>query len=354
MNVNNLKAVLEKAIAIKVTPIIWGKAGIGKSQIVKQIAGDLKIDLVDLRLGQMEVGDLIGLPEKQGDKTNWLKPAWFPKENTKGILFLDEINRGRLDVLQAIFQLVLDRQLHTHKLPDGWSIICACNPNTEEYTVNELDTALLNRFLHIKYTPEMKEFVAWAKDTEKINLGITDFIEKYPHLLGNDTIDIPLEVKPTPRSWELLSKMLFTKPELHQDLWLEVAMGLVGSSCALVFIENLQKNLDKPIRADEVLNEFKKVKPTIKEYSSDKKARFDLLRITCDDIIRVLTKKDRINLDKAQGDNLCDFILALPKDLGFSIVKELSKVWDSFKDINECLSKNKKIIDYVKAVAELG
>ncbi len=346
MNSNNLKLVLEKALQVKVTAIIWGKAGIGKSQIVKQVAEDLKLDLVDLRLGQMEVGDLIGLPCKDNDQTAWLKPAWFPKENTKGILFLDEINRARLDVLQAIFQLVLDRQLHTHKLPEAWGIVCACNPNTEGYAVNELDTALLNRFLHIKYTPETKEFITWAKDTEKVSSGITDFIEKYPHLLGNDTIDIPLEIKPTPRSWEILSKLLFTKPEIPESLWLEVAIGLVGSSCALVFIENLKKNLEKPVRAEQVLNEYAQVKPKIK-------ARFDLLRITSDDIVRVLTKKDRIPLDKTQGTNLCDFILDLPKDLAFSIIKELGRVWDKFEDIKKCLAENKKIYDYLESVAEL-
>src|SRR3990167_2043920 len=130
MNTKNFERLITSLINDnKHLPILaWGESGIGKSQAVARIAKQLSIGFIDLRLGQMEVGDLIGLPRHHNEgntfTTEYSTPFWFPQTG-KGILFLDEINRSRLEVRQAIFQLILDRQLHGKKLPDGWFIVSA-------------------------------------------------------------------------------------------------------------------------------------------------------------------------------------------------------------------------------------
>lgn len=344
MNVGNAKIIVRKAIESRLTPIIWGKHGIGKSQIVSQLGEDLakeeKLEyttdplcfddkhfgLVDLRLGQMEVGDLLGMPFGLSDKqqTIWFKPQWFPVHpKSRGIIFLDELNRARLDVLQAVFQLVWDRRINTHKLPQGWGIVVACNPSGSDYFVNELDPALMDRFVHIKLTPEVKEWVVWAKNKGEVMPEITDFIEKYPEMLGNEGCEVPIDVKPSPRSWHVFSLML---KGLDEELWLETAMGIVGNEAAIPFIENLKKNLEKPIRADQILNFYDKWRAKIKKYGSTEKSRFDLLRISCDDIERILKKdytNSETNLSKEQEKNLVDFLRDLPSDLAFAMIKTL-------------------------------
>jgi len=367
VNIANTKKVVRQATIKKITPMLWGKAGIAKSEVVLEVAQDRAKELgltvtkdfnafddkhfgfVDLRLGTQEVGDLIGNPtimevkNAQGEmvkKTTWALPAWFPVDkDSQGILFLDELNRGRLEVIQAIFQLVLNRQLHTHSLPEGWSIVSACNPSGDDYMVNDLDEALKNRFVNISFTPEVKEWVEFGKNTGRISLGITDFIEKYPQALGTNYEMAPIEVKPTPRSWEMLSKMI---DGLDKEHWLEVAAALIGNEFALSFINSLEKEMDKPIRAEEILNDFDKVEKLVKKFANAKKSRTDLLRMTCDDLVRVAKQEDRVKFTKEQGQNLLKFLKSIMADLAFSVVKELVKV-EELKDIfntdNELFTK---------------
>ncbi|OGW81657.1 MAG: hypothetical protein A3G33_08360 [Omnitrophica bacterium RIFCSPLOWO2_12_FULL_44_17] len=324
MNTADLVKVLKQCFNASVTPLIWGQHGIGKSQIVQELAQELKYECVDLRLGQMEVGDLIGLPSKENGRTVWLKPSWFPTDKSSGILFLDELNRARLDVLQAIFQLVLERRLHTHHLPDGWKIVCASNPSGSDYFVNELDPALLDRFIHIHFKPETNEWLGWGKDTGKIREDISNLIARYPHLLGSQAGDLPLEVLPSPRSWEMLSRMLIG---LEDRLWLQCAMGLVGKEAAIAFIESLKKDQELPIKAEDVLSDYSDVKSRVKKYSTGKKARLDLLRITGDELLRILSKEGKAKaLSQKEKANLLEFLDELPVDLAFALTKELVKI----------------------------
>lgn len=91
MNSEEIKVLLKSTRKANVVPLVWGDSGIGKSQTVKQFADENNLQFIDLRLGQMETGDLVGLPAREGDRTIWLKPEWFPTEG-EGVLFLDEIN----------------------------------------------------------------------------------------------------------------------------------------------------------------------------------------------------------------------------------------------------------------------
>ena len=367
MNIANTKKVVRQATIKKITPMLWGKAGIAKSEVILEVGQERSKELgltftkdfnafddkhfgfVDLRLGTQEVGDLIGNPvaidvtTPDGNvvkKTSWALPAWFPTSaGSHGIIFLDELNRGRLEVIQAIFQLVLNRQLHTHVLPEGWSIVSACNPSGDEYFVNELDEALRNRFINLSFTPDIKEWVEFGKNTGRIALGITDFIEKYPQALGTNYEALPMEIKPTPRSWEMLSKMM---DGLEKELWLEVAAALIGNEYALSFINSLEKEMDKPLRAEEILNNFDEVEKVIKKYANAKKSRTDLLRMTCDDLVRVAKQEDRVKFSKEQSANLLKFLKTIMADLAFSVVKELVKI-DELKNIfnqdNELFTK---------------
>lgn len=82
--------------------MLVGKHGIGKSEILSNFFKKQGIQVITLFLGQMsDLGDLIGLPtknEKTG-KTDFIPLYWFPTDNTPIVLFLDEVNRARPEVL---------------------------------------------------------------------------------------------------------------------------------------------------------------------------------------------------------------------------------------------------------------
>jgi len=388
MNVQTTKIVLKACIKKRITPMVWGKHGIGKSQVVKQIGIELGFDeVVDLRLGQMEVGDLIGMPVqeyycplchttfgtagnilncpvcKQNDKkeiqivgrTIWLPPSWFPQNGTKKLLFFDELNRGRLDVQQAAFQIVLDRRIHTHIIPDNCGIVCACNPSGADYYVQELDPALLDRFLNIKFTPDTKEWFSWARNHEIIS-EVIDFIATDERFLGNEAIDIPIQITPTPRAYERLSAIL---PEIPRQIWGETATCIIGESPAVAFIDSLKDTKEKPIKATQIFNEWdKKLRKQVEEQV--KEQRIDLLRYTMDEILEAfgigkqITKAnpntqanitESVKFSDEQLNNVGDFLMMIPDDLAFSMLKDLA----SNPDINKrLLIKRTDLFDRLK------
>lgn len=110
--------------------MLAGAHGIGKSRILTDYFESKGIPVVTLFLGQMsDPGDLIGLPgknEKTG-KTDFLPPYWFPTDGKPIVLFLDELNRARPEILQSVMDLTLNRKLAGKALPEGSRIISAVN-----------------------------------------------------------------------------------------------------------------------------------------------------------------------------------------------------------------------------------
>jgi len=90
MKPSKLYEALHALIGERVPLHIWGACGVGKSQIVAQVARDLGVDFLDVRAVQLDPVDLRGLPRIAADQTEWVPPKFLPTAG-KGILFLDEL-----------------------------------------------------------------------------------------------------------------------------------------------------------------------------------------------------------------------------------------------------------------------
>jgi len=208
-----------------VTPFIWGKPGIGKSQAVKQLAKEYGIMFIDLRLSQLESADIRGIPvpDMENGISKWLPPEFLPFkgmkrwEGTSGILLLDEFNRARPDVLQAAFQLVLDRQVGMHEIMDSWFIVAAGNLGDQDRTdVVEMDSALKNRFIHFNVDVELGPWLEWAAEAG-VHTDIVNFLNGKPSYLyhvANEEDNIFV----TPRSWEKFSDILLQNTEIDPSV----------------------------------------------------------------------------------------------------------------------------------------
>ena len=130
MKPSKLYEALHVLIGERVPLHIWGACGIGKSQIVSQVASDLDYDFLDVRAVQLDPVDLRGLPRISADLTEWVPPKFLPTAG-KGILFLDELTAAPQMTQAGCYQLVLDRKLGEYVLPDGWVVIAAGNPASE-------------------------------------------------------------------------------------------------------------------------------------------------------------------------------------------------------------------------------
>lgn len=235
MKMNEFKEVIKLMVKHKIkTPIIaFGHAGIGKTQTVLDVGEELQIPVSILRIGSKnDVGDLLGMMTLNQMKTGsvYAPPAWFRilQETGKGILFLDEVNRGKPELNDAIMQLLDSRRLDEFILPDEVVIIGAANPTTEEYDVNEFEKALYDRFVAIPVTITIEDIVSYM-------MGHQWDQRLIEHVLaGQESLDIsekiPLPKKSwTPRGERQLLHFLPVIDELTSDAAKnDIVVGCVG------------------------------------------------------------------------------------------------------------------------------
>lgn len=323
MKISQLKSLIPLAHEAGVTLMIWGQHGVGKSQSVKQYADEIGYKFIDIRVGQMDVGDLLGLADfevnSKGEKTatKFMPPSWFPRDpNGKYVLFLDELFRGRPDVQQALFQLVLDRRLHEMVLPKDCILITANNPDTEDYKTEELhDAALMDRFLHVKLTPTNEEFFAYAKN-KKFETELLNFLQTNEDVLSDPKIkDFTLDVRPSKRSWDAVARLLKAGLTTESDIFLETVGGMVGLENATRLRAYVEKNRCKPIQPEQILNNYSEHQKTLREYCDLVNGRHDIVSVTANNLTDYLyTVTD---LSETQAANLNSFIDDLPLDIGY-------------------------------------
>lgn len=74
----DLPTALTEVLFARLVPMITGNPGIGKSDIVKQVANKLNLQLIDVRLSQMDSSELLGFPTIKDGKTIFVPPDIFP------------------------------------------------------------------------------------------------------------------------------------------------------------------------------------------------------------------------------------------------------------------------------------
>jgi MoxR-like ATPase len=145
MKPSELYEALHALISERVPLHVWGACGVGKSQIVAQVAADRKCDFLDIRAVQLDPVDLRSLPRITADRAEWVPPKFLPLDG-EGILFLDELTSAPQMTQAGCYQLVLDRKLGEYRLPDGWVVIAAGNPASERGVHFSMPRPLRNRF----------------------------------------------------------------------------------------------------------------------------------------------------------------------------------------------------------------
>lgn len=233
---SELYTCLDTLIDADIPVFIHGSPGIGKSYIVADIAKKYGLELVDVRLSQMDPVDLRGVPAIRDEQTVWMSPVFFPKDrDSRGILFLDELNSAPPSVQAAIYQLVLNRKMGEYELPKGWRIICAGNRISDRGVVFRLPTPLANRMVHLSIEARFEDFKLFA-----IRQGIHPFVIGFlgfrPDLLTSEPIseDDSNPAFATPRSYHMLSDVL--KASKDAALNPSIVYGLIGYGAGIEFL----------------------------------------------------------------------------------------------------------------------
>ena len=210
--------------SIRQRPVLLvGPPGVGKTQIMEQIARECRIGLVAYTITHHTRQSAVGLPfiEKKvyGGReysvteytmSEIVASVYNRMEETglsEGILFLDEINCVSETLAPAMLQFLQCKTFGTHRLPEGWILVAAGNPPEYNKSVREFDVVTLDRVKRIDVEPDLGVWKEYAKD-RAIHPAILSYLGVKPGNFCRVEADVDGKRFVTPRGWEDLSQFL--------------------------------------------------------------------------------------------------------------------------------------------------
>lgn len=290
---------------------LWGPPGIGKSEVVSEIAEELGGLMIDLRMAQMEPTDIRGIPyfNKDLGKMDWAPPVDLPDEELASkypiiVLFLDEMNSAPPAVQAAGYQLVLNRAVGKYKLPDNVVIVAAGNRDSDKGVTYRMPMPLANRFLHLEMRADFTSWQNWA-----VNKGIHKDVVGYLSFAKQDLYDFDSKSASrafaTPRSWCFVSDLLKDEDDVDSDTLFNLVAGAVGEGLAVKFAAHRKIAGKMPEPSDILSGKVKDLQ--VKEIS----AMYSLTISMCYELRDALeTKKVDNKKFHEMADNFFNYIMA--------------------------------------------
>ena len=223
--------------------MLWGPRGVGKSSIVQQVAAQVGVPLVDLRLTTIEPVDIRGAiyaDEVQG-KTVWFPPEFLPgADEPAGILFLDELTAADQRLQISAYSLILDRRVGHYRLPDGWQVVAAGNASFHGAVSHDMGTALADRMFHFNVQTAIDAFLAHAL-TRDFAPAVMAYLQVRPDRLDDTQAQLANDhlVGASPRGWEDISNVL--KSGLSENARRLFVQGRIGAANAAEFFGVLRE-----------------------------------------------------------------------------------------------------------------
>jgi len=311
MKASNITKVIDKLIDRQLPVFVWGAPGIGKSSIVKQIAEQKELDFLDLRLSLLDPTDLKGIPFFNAETKEgvWAKPSFLPSDpDSKGILFLDEINTAPPAVQASAYQLILDRKVGEYELPKGWSIVAAGNRENDRGVVYKMPPPLANRFVHFEMEVDFDDWKAWAYGAG-IESAIIGYLAYDKSMLFTFDPTSNEKAFATPRSWEYVDSIV--KSGIDTELILDSISGAVGREAAVGY-SSFKKVMKQLPDLNTILD------GTLTELNEDDPKVLMALAIGLVNALRENPSDDAIK-------NVLDFSLQLPGEFAIMLVKDMQQ-----------------------------
>ena len=288
---NAAKASIKHAIVKKRPIFLWGPPGIGKSDIVHQIAEQMNAHVIDVRLSLWEPTDIKGIPyfDSNVSKMVWAPPGELPDaamaaQHDSILLFLDEMNSAAPAVQAAAYQLILNRKVGTYKLPDNVFIVAAGNREADKGVTYRMPAPLANRFIHLEMQVNFDDWFQWAVNNN-IHKDVVGFLTFSKKDLYDFDPKSPSRSFATPRSWSFVSELL--EDELDSSTTTDLVSGAVGEGLAVKFMAHRKVSSSMPNPTDILAGKVKEMKT--KEIS----AMYSLTVSLCYELKEASDKNDK-------------------------------------------------------------
>lgn len=232
-----IRATLDGGIAV----LLRGHPGVGKSTLAAEVAAEMALPLIDIRLAQRDPAEIGGIhfPDREGQRLALLPPEWVKQAcAAPAFIFLDEINAAVTRLHQSVaYQIVLERRVGPFIFHPGTVIMAAGNLDEDRAIVTPLSSALANRFAHFTLAVDVESWLSWAT-----RVGLSDQVIGYMRanrrwggslLYKNEGGD----AFPSPRSWAMAAQLL-EKAEISEQKRLVAAC--VGPAAAEQFFAFLR------------------------------------------------------------------------------------------------------------------
>ena len=216
VNTTEAKDLAGDILAARLVPMIHSSPGLGKSSIMRELAKDFNLKLIDFRLSQCDVTDLLGFPDKNEatDRARYMPMETFPLEGDEvpggydgWLLFFDELTSADRSVQKGAYKILLDRMVGDRHLHDKVAMAAAGNMMTDNAIVDEMGTALQSRLVHMELRVDHESWLAWAR-AFGIHQMITSFIAFKPTALFDFKPDHSDKTFACPRTWEFADRLL--------------------------------------------------------------------------------------------------------------------------------------------------
>jgi hypothetical protein len=311
---------LISATAHEQSLLLLSAPGVGKSDLIAQIAAAAGMPCRSLLGTQIAPEDVSGIPRIVGERSVFCPPrVLLPESPEPFCLLLDELPACAPDVQKAFYSLLLERRIGEHKLPAGSWVVAAGNRAEDRALVRALSSALVNRVAIINVRVDLREWLIWARDNN-VRSDIQAFINFQPDALARP---VPAEPVPfsTPRAWASLSRALDLverKGILDTELRRALAFGRVSAPDAAVYCALAEHDVAPPQPLAAYLNGTATL-PT------DDSARWFVLNWIREGLSRA-SPRDREDLG-VTPEQVNRFLLGLPQEHRFALLVDLVGYW---------------------------
>lgn len=271
--------------------LLLGAPGIGKTQIMEQIARECQIALVAYTITHHTRQSAIGLPFIS--RTEFQGKAYSMTEYTmseivasiyekmketghqEGILFIDEINCVSETLAPAMLQFLQCKTFGNHEIPKGWIIVAAGNPPEYNKSVREFDVVTLDRVKKIQVEPDFQVWKEYAYQ-ENMHPAVLSYLNLRTRFFYQMETTVDGRQFATPRGWEDLSRMITVYEKLGKEVDQELVIQYIQHPKAakdFAAYYELYRKYESDYQVEEILKgrQFERMKLKISHASFDER-----------------------------------------------------------------------------------